>query len=324
MPGPRIVVTCTLPGQATLLLETEAEVSVLSDDGNVSPKTLRQASASADGILSMLTDRLDRELLTACPRLRVIGNCAVGFDNIDVAAATDLGIQVCNTPDVLTDATADLTWALILSVGRRIAEADRYVREGSFERWQIGAFLGAAVHGKTLGIVGLGRIGQAVARRGRGFGQRILYTQRRRAPAALESELGAEYVPLEELLARSDFVSVHVPLTPGTRHLLDAAALARMKPSAILINTGRGPVIDEDALVAALAQGTIAGAGLDVYEHEPKIHAGLLALPNVVLTPHIGSATRETRSRMAEAVADDILRVLRGEPPSSPVNTVRR
>lgn len=196
------------------------------------------------------------------------------------------------------------------------------MRVGSFKRWQVGAFLGATVHGRTLGIVGLGRIGRAVARRARGFDQRILYTQRSRAPEDVERSLGAERVSLDELLSQSDFVSLHVPLTPETRHLLGPSAFARMKPRAILVNTARGAVVDEAALVAALESGKLASAGLDVYEHEPAIHPRLLELPNVVLTPHIGSATAETRSRMAEAVAEDILRVLRGEAPTSPVNRV--
>lgn len=317
---PIVTVTCGVPGRALSLLEEMADVTVLSQDGDVPSEALGAALERSDAVLSMLTDRISRAMLQRASRLRVIANCAVGFDNIDVAAATELGIRVCNTPDVLTEATADLAWALLLSAARKIPEADRFVRAGSFHRWQIGAFLGAAVHGRVLGIIGLGRIGQAVARRARGFDQRVLYTQRRRAPLEVESALGVEWVPLDELLFRSDFVSVHVPLTPETRHLLGRSALARMKPGAVIVNTSRGAVIDEGALSEALTAGKLAGAGLDVFEQEPRIHPGLLALPHVVLTPHIGSATAETRSRMAEAVAEDILRVLRGEAPANPVN----
>lgn len=323
MSRPEIVVTCAVPGRALEILSAAADVTVLGDDGDVPELLLRRALANADGVLSMLTDRITRSVLESAPRLRVIGNCAVGFDNIDIAMASERGIQVCNTPDVLTDATADLAWALLLSAARNIPEADRYVRAGSFRRWQVGAFLGAAVHGSTIGIVGLGRIGRAVARRARGFDQRILYAQRSRAPAEVEQSLGAERVSLDELLSMSDFVSLHVPFTTETRHLIGARAFERMKPRAILVNTSRGAVVDEAALVSALQAGRIASAGLDVYEHEPAIHPGLLGLPNVVLTPHIGSATAETRSRMSEAVAEDILRVLRGEAPKSPVNRVK-
>jgi glyoxylate reductase len=271
----------------------------------------------------MLTDAVSRELMAKAPRLRVVGNCAVGFDNVDVTAATELGIQVCNTPNVLTEATADLTWALLLATARRIPEADRLVRSDGFERWQLGLLLGKAVHGRTLGIVGLGRIGSAVARRATGFDMRIVYAQRRRAPEELERALGAEFVEKRTLLSQADFVSLHLPLTPDTRHFLDRNALALMKPDAVLVNTARGALVDEAALVDALGSGRLRAAGLDVFEREPELHPGLAALPNVVLAPHIGSATAETRSLMAESVARDVLRVLDGVPPENPVNTPR-
>jgi glyoxylate reductase len=269
----------------------------------------------------VLTDRVTRELLEGAPRLRVVGNCAVGVDNVDVAAATALGIQVCNTPNVLTEATADLAWALLMAAARRVVEADRLVRSGAFQRWELGLLLGKTVHGSTLGILGCGRIGKAVARRARGFDMRVLYAQRHRLPEAEESVLGVEHVDLGPLLERSDFVSVHLPLTPETRHLLDAAALARVKPGAVLVNTARGAIIDEGALVAALDEGRLAGAGLDVFEHEPAVHPGLLASSRVVLAPHIGSATAATRIAMAESVATDVLRVLEGGAPQSGVNS---
>lgn len=294
---------------------------VLSEDGNVSAEHLATPLVDADGLLSMLTDAVTREVMEAAPRLRVVGNCAVGFDNVDVRAATELGIQVCNTPNVLTEATADLAWALLLAAARRIPEADGFVRSGAFDRWQLGLLLGQSVHGRTLGIVGLGRIGTAVARRASGFDMRVVYTQRRRADADAERALQAEFVDKGSLLSQSDFVSLHAPLTDETRHFIDRDALTLMKPDAVLVNTARGALVDEAALVEALRAGRLGAAGLDVFEREPALHPGLTSLPNVVLAPHIGSATAETRSLMAESVARDILRVLDGQPPKSPVNT---
>jgi glyoxylate reductase len=296
-------------------------VIVLSEDGNVSAEHLATPLVDADGLLSMLTDAVTREVMEAAPRLRVVGNCAVGFDNVDVRAATELGIQVCNTPNVLTEATADLAWALLLAAARRIPEADGFVRSGAFDRWQLGLLLGQSVHGRTLGIVGLGRIGTAVARRASGFDMRVVYTQRRRADADAERALQAEFVDKGSLLSQSDFVSLHAPLTDETRHFIDRDALTLMKPDAVLVNTARGALVDEAALVEALRAGRLGAAGLDVFEREPALHPGLTSLPNVVLAPHIGSATAETRSLMAESVARDILRVLDGQPPKSPVNT---
>lgn len=317
---PRVVVTCALPGRATLELDRDADVVILSDDGDVTAERLGLAVKDADGLLCMLTDRIPGDLLRASGRLKIVGNCAVGFDNIDVAAATELGIQVVNTPNVLTDATADLTWALLLAAARRVVEADRYVRGGSFRRWQVSLMLGLPVYGRTLGIVGLGRIGRAVARRALGFEMTVLYTQRERAGTDVENAVGARFATKERLMADSDFVSLHVPLTRETRYYLDRSALAAMKPTAVVINTSRGAVIDEAALVEALCSGRLAAAALDVYEGEPIVHPALLALDNVVLAPHIGSATSATRAAMAEAVAQDIARYLRGDPPLNPVN----
>lgn len=321
---PRVVVTCALPGGALDLLRARADVVVTSEAGGTPPEVLASAVKDADGLLSVLTDQVTRELLESAPRLRVVGTCAVGYDNVDVAAATALGIQVCNTPSVLTEATADLAWALLMATARRLGEADRHVRSGAFQRWELGLLLGKSVHGSTLGILGCGRIGQAVARRARGFDMAVLYAQRHRLPEKHERALGARHVPLATLLEQSDFVSVHLPLTPETHHLLDAAALARMKPDAVLVNTARGPIIDEAALAAALAGDHLAGAGLDVFEHEPRVHPGLLASSRVVLAPHIGSATSSTRIAMAEAVAADVLRVLDGGAPANGVNAPAR
>ena len=277
--------------------------------------------ADAEGLICLFTDRIDRELLSAAPGLRVVANVAVGYENIDVDTARERGIAVTNTPDVLTGSTADLTFALLLAAARRIAEGDATVRRGEFPTWGLDQpLIGVDVHGKTLGIVGMGRIGTAVARRGRlGFGMRILYYNRTRNEEG-ERELAAERVSFHRLLAESDFVCVHVPLTDETRHLFDRDAFRWMKPTAVLVNVARGPVVDEAALVRALEEGAIAGAGIDVFEHEPDVHPGLIRLrEQVVLTPHLGSATRETRRSMAKLAVDNVLAVLSGEPPITPV-----
>jgi glyoxylate reductase len=261
---------------------------------------------------------VDEELLAAAPRLRVVANVAVGYDNIDVPAATRRGVIVANTPGVLTDATADLTFALMLASARRLVEADALVRRGEWRGFSFDLLLGTDVAGRTLGIVGLGRIGQAVARRARGFDMEILYAGPRPSPAA--AELGARHVPMAELLAASDFVTVHVPLSTETRHIIDAAALASMKSTAILINTSRGPCVDEAALAAAIERGAIGGAALDVFEAEPAVHPDLLASRAVLVAPHIGSATHATRGRMAELSALAVAAVLAGKRPEHVVN----
>lgn len=267
-----------------------------------------------EGLLCLLTDRVDSEVMDACPGLRGIANCAAGFDNIDVKEASLRGIQVTNTPGVLTETTADLAWALMLAVARRVVEADRFTRAGRFTRWEMNLLLGADVHGKTLGIVGAGRIGAAVAMRAKGFRMRILYCSPGRNEP-VEREVGAVRVDLDRLLRESDYISLHVPLTPETRHLIGARELGLMKEGAVLVNTSRGPVVDEAALVRSLQEGRIGGAGLDVYEEEPKLHEGLKELDNVVLLPHIGSASRETRSLMATIAATNLVAMLRGERP---------
>jgi len=319
----RIVCTSYLfPDQIDRLKDAGHEVWVHDGDGPIPRERLIAELADAEALLCLLIDRIDRELLGAAQGLRVVANVAVGYENVDMDTASELGIVVTNTPDVLTEATADLTFALLLGAARRIAEADVAVRGGDFPVWGLDQPLtGTDVYGKTLGIVGMGRIGTAVARRGHsGFGMRILYHNRTRSETA-ERELDAEYVPFERLLTESDYVSVHVPLTDETRHLFDRDAFTQMKPTAILVNVARGPVVDEDALVRALEEGEIAGAGIDVYEREPEVHPGLLRLRDrVVLAPHLGSATRETRWAMARLAVDNALAVLSGQPPLTPVN----
>jgi glyoxylate reductase len=263
----------------------------------------------------MITDAVSRDVIEAGRDLKVIANAAVGYNNIDVAAARERGIIVTNTPGVLTDATADLTWALILGITRRIGEGERLVRRGAWKGWTFDFMLGAEVRGKQLGIVGYGGIGRAVAARGRAFGMRIAYTSR-----TPKNDPEAEAMPFDRLLATSDIVSLHCPFTPETRHLIDQPALARMKRSAYLINTSRGPVVDEKALVWALRMHLIAGAGLDVFEEEPKVEPELLTLENVMLVPHLGSGTVETRTAMADLAARNVAAVLSGQPPLTPVS----
>ncbi len=281
---------------------------------------LLEAVAGADGFLSMITDAVDAELLDAAPRLRVVSNMAVGYNNIDVAAATARGIVVTNTPGILTEATAELAFALILAAARRVVDLDRRTRAGEWTCWAPLLFLSREVSGKTLGVVGLGRIGRAVARRARAFGMRVLYHSRSRLEAEEERDLGVEYAEKDELLATADFVSLHVPLSAETRHLIGRRELGLMKPTAYLINTSRGPVVDEAALVEALKARRIEGAGLDVYENEPMLAPGLAALDNAVLLPHVGSATVETRTKMARMAAENLLSALRGERPAHVVN----
>ncbi|MEI7593149.1 MAG: D-glycerate dehydrogenase [Actinomycetes bacterium] len=274
--------------------------------------------ADADGLLCQVTDRIDAEVLEGASRLRIIANHGVGYDNIDVAAAAERGIVVTNTPGVLTEATADLAWALILGVARRVSEGDRMVRSGSWTAFSPLLLLGKPLAGQTLGIVGMGAIGTAVARRARGFGMSVQYSSPSPKPKA-ETETGAKRVTLEALLATSDVVSLHAPLRPDTRHLIDAVALSTMKSDAILINTSRGALVDEVALVTALRAGTIGAAGLDVYEHEPTLTPGLVELNQTLLLPHIGSATTQTRGAMAQLCCDNIIEVLAGRSPITPV-----
>lgn len=273
-----------------------------------------------DAILSLLTDKMDGEVFdTAGPTLKVVANMAVGYDNIDLAAATARGIMATNTPGVLTDATADHAWALLFAVARRIPESEIYLRAGKFKSWGPLLFLGGDVTGRTLGIIGAGRIGHAVALKSRGFNMRVLYADEMPNPL-IEREVGARKVSVEELLRESDYVSLHVPLLPSTKQLINAQSLRWMKKTAYLINTSRGPVVDEAALAAALKNGVIAGAALDVFEREPLVHPELLKLDNVVLTPHTASATIETRSKMATMAAENLLAGLAGQKPANLVN----
>lgn len=271
------------------------------------------------GLICHITSTVDDDVLAASPDLRVVCNVAVGFNNIDVAAARRRGIVVTNTPDVLTETTADFAWALLMAAGRRVVEADHYARSGRWTRWEWQLLWGVDIHGKTLGVVGFGRIGRAVARRALGFDMRVLYHDAVRAPADVEQSLHASPADMTTLLRESDFLSLHTPLLASTRHLIDEAALRSMKPTAILVNAARGPVVDEAALARALREGWIAGAGLDVFEDEPVIHADLLPLTNVVLAPHVASASRDTRLAMATLAVRNCIAVLEGKPPLTAV-----
>jgi lactate dehydrogenase-like 2-hydroxyacid dehydrogenase len=312
---PAILVTRRIFPEAIDLLRRHAEVDYADSDAVLPTEELIRRSRGKQAIVSQITDKFDAGVIARLDGVRVIANVAVGFDNVDLAAATRHGILVTNTPDVLTDTTADLAFALILAAARRVVEADRFLRAGQWRTWAIDLLAGQDVHHATLGIFGMGRIGQAVARRARGFSMRILYNDSKRAPAALERELGLEFAEKDRLLAESDFVSLHVPLMPSTRGLIGARELGLMKRTAILVNTSRGPVVDEAALAGALARRAIAGAGLDVYEHEPRVHPGLLDLENVVLLPHIGSASTATRRKMSLLAAQNAIAALEGVRP---------
>ncbi len=317
----RIVVTRLIPEPALELLHAAGDVWLSPYDRPMTPEELYAAVAGADAVVTLLHDRIDDAFLDAAgPGLRVVANVAVGYDNIDVPACARRGVVATNTPGVLVDATADLAMALILVSTRRLGEAERMVREGGTWSWSMFFMLGTGLQGKTLGIVGLGQIGSATARRARAFGMRIVYAGRGRADVAVESELDATMLDLDELLATADVVSIHTPLSDATRHLIDARRLGLMKPTAHLVNTSRGPVVDEAALAAALRAGTIAGAGLDVFEREPEIDPGLRGLENVVLIPHLGSATIETRTAMGVLAAENVAAVLAEKSPVTPID----
>ena len=317
---PKVLVTRRIYERPLQLLREKAEVTINLEDREMTPEKIITALPGKIGLLAMAGDPISAKVLEAGGDLKVVANNAVGFNNIDLAAATRLKIAATNTPDVLTDTTADLSFALILGVARRIVEADRFVRAGHWVGWTPGLMIGGDVHGKILGVVGLGRIGSAVARRGQGFNMRIVYTDIRRLDPAIEQQHQLQFMPLRDLLQTSDFVTLHVPLTPETKHLIGAEQLRLMKRSAFLVNASRGPVVDERALVEALRAGTIAGAGLDVFEAEPRVSPELLSLNQVLLLPHIGSATDETREKMAQAAVNNILAVIRGEFPPNILN----
>jgi glyoxylate reductase len=298
----------------------EAAVALLSGVATVAgPEGWRDELAEADALLCLLTDRVDAALLERAPRLRIVANAVVGYEHVDLRACAARGIVVTNTPDVLTEATADLTWALILATVRRLPQAERSLRAGEFHGWGFWDYLGGDLAGATLGIFGMGRIGRAVARRAAGFGMRVVYHSRARLPPEEEARSDAKPISFDALLARSDVLTLHAPLTAETRHAIGREALGRMRPGAYLVNTARGALVDEAALVEALRDGRLAGAGLDVYEREPEITPGLIDLPNVVLLPHVGSATKDTRTRMAMLAARNVHAVLGGRAPLTPV-----
>lgn len=320
MSKPKVLITKRIYPEAVELLRPHAEVDYEATDAGLTPEALVERARGCAAVVSQLTDKMPAAVLAQLDGVRVVANVAVGYDNIDVPAATARGILVTNTPDVLTETTADFAFALLMAAARRIVEAHEFVHSGKWDKWLIDLLVGQDIHHRTLGIFGMGRIGQAMARRGRGFGMQILYADAAPMDAAVESGLGALRVSKEELLRESDYVSLHVPLTPETRHLIGAAELAMMKPTAILVNSARGPVVDEAALVEALRQGRIAAAGLDVFEAEPKVHPGLLELKNVALAPHIASASVATRRRMSEMAVENALAVLQGRRPANLLN----
>jgi glyoxylate reductase len=316
----RILISRALPTEAMAVIPDGVSVDVHKSEQLLSKRELMSRLKGRHGLICQITDTIDDEVLGAEAGLRVVANVAVGYNNIDVDAARRRGIVVTNTPDVLTETTADLAWALLMTAARRVVEGDQYARSGQWKRWEFDLLWGHDVHGKTLGILGFGRIGRAVARRALGFGMRVLYQDALRADVATEQELRATYADKERVLRESDFVTVHTPLLPETRHFIDEVALRTMKPTAILINAARGPIVDEAALARALKEGWIAGAGLDVFEEEPTIHPGLLPLRNVVLTPHIASASEDTRIAMSTLAIRNCLAVLAGKPPLTPVS----
>jgi glyoxylate reductase len=310
MSKPTVLLTRRIPSSVFATLEAACDVD-RNDGDTLTPAELLARVRDKDGLVCLLTDAITPAVMDAGSRLKVIANVAVGYNNIDVPAARERGIVVTNTPDVLTEATADLTWALIMDITRRVSEGDRLVRRGAWKGWALDFMLGMELRGKQLGIVGYGRIGRAVAARAVAFGMRVVYADVQAA--------GAEVLPIDRLLATSDVVSIHCPLTPETRHLINQASLARMKRSAYLINTSRGPVVEESALAWALKNRIISGAALDVYENEPAVHSDLIGLENVVLAPHLGSATTETRTAMADLAVRNAIAVLTGHPPITPV-----
>ncbi|MCC7417000.1 MAG: D-glycerate dehydrogenase [Acidobacteria bacterium] len=312
---PSILVTRKLPSSVLAKLCAIGDVDVYDGEAPIGPAELKRRIAGKDAIVCLLTESIDAAVVDAAPGLKVIANVAVGFNNVDVEYARGRGIIVTNTPDVLTEPVADFTWALILALTRRLSEGERLIRRGGWKGWALDFMLGTDLRGKQLGLIGYGRIGRAVAARAPAFGLRVAFTSRRPADPS-----GAEPMSLDRLLNSSDVVSLHVPLTRETTHLIDRRALARMKRSACLINTARGPVVDEAALAWALKEHLIAGAALDVYEREPAVHPDLLPLENVLLAPHLGSATKETRTAMAELAVENVINVLRGRPPLTPVS----
>jgi len=314
-----ILISSVLPEDAVKLIPQDFNVEIYRGTDPLPKAELIKRLAGRDGLVCQIIDAIDDEVLAASPTLKVVANVAVGYNNIDVPAARRHGVVVTNTPDVLTETTADFTWALLLAAARRVVEADHYVHSGQWKKWTWEILWGMDVHGKTLGVLGFGRIGRAVARRALGFGMRVLYNDAVPAGADVERELRATYADRDTVLREADFVTVHTPLLPETRHLIDERALRQMKKTAIFVNAARGPVMDEAAVARALRERWIAGAGLDVFEEEPRINPALLDLPNVVLAPHIASASFDTRLAMASLAVKNCLAVLEGKPPLTPV-----
>jgi lactate dehydrogenase-like 2-hydroxyacid dehydrogenase len=317
---PKVLVTQRISQEALDALAARFDVESNQKDAPISPAQLLRKMKDKDAAITLITDVISEKLLAGVPRLKIVSNVAVGYNNFDVAAATRRGVMLTNTPGAMDDTTADFAWSLILATARRLTEADRLVRSGKWTRWRFMDFLGRDIHGKTLGICGFGRIGRGVARRASGFSMRVLYTGPRRAPEHVERELNALFVDKTTLLRESDVVSLHLPLFADTRHYVGAAELALMKRTAILVNTARGPVVDERALVKALRAGAITAAGLDVYEHEPALAPGLRMLPNTVLAPHMASASVETRLRMCHMAVANCVAGLTGQRPPNLLN----
>src|SRR5258705_8924539 len=319
MAKPKVFATHQLFDEARQILDAACDVEYWTNDERPPREEVLRRVKDKEGLVCLLTEKVNDELLRVAPKLRIAANVAVGFDNIDVAACTKQGVAATNTPGVLDETTADFAWTLMMAVARRLGEAEALARSGNWKNWDLDQLVGTDVWGKTLGIVGFGRIGRAMARRASGFQMKVIYTDAMRAPADVEKALNAEFREMNALLAESDFVSVHVPLLPDTRGLFDSPKFYRMKPTAFLINTARGPVVDEAALVAALEAGKIAGAGLDVYENEPFIHPGLKRA-NVVLAPHIASASLETRTKMACIAAENVVALFTEQRPPNMLN----
>jgi D-3-phosphoglycerate dehydrogenase len=315
----KVLITRQLPGDAVEKLKEECDLLCDPPSDQMPRNQLLELIPEADALICLLSETIDREVISRAPKLKVISNYAVGYNNVDVAFATERKIYVTNTPDVLTEATADLAWALLLAAARRVVEGDEMVRQNRFTGWAPDLLLGLDVAYKTLGVVGLGRIGLAVARRAKGFGMRVLYWSKNRKEQ-WEEQFGLEYQPLDTLLQTADFVSLNVALTPETHHLIGEKEFSLMKNTAILVNTARGPVVDEAALAAALREKKIWAAGLDVYENEPEVHPDLLKLDNVILAPHVGSGTIDTRAKMAEMVVSNVLMALKGQRPTNAIN----
>jgi len=317
----RVLVTKRIYPEAIEILKRHAEIDYENNDDGLPAQALLERARGKQAIVSQLTDKFSRAVLAELdPGVRILANVAVGFDNIDVPAATERGILVTNTPDVLTDTTADFAFALMLAAARRVVEAEAFLRAGKWTRWGVDLLVGQDLHHRTLGIVGMGRIGQAVARRGLGFSMRVLYHDAQPIAKELERDLNAEYAPLDRVLSEADFISLHVPLMDATRHLIGEAQLRSMKPTAVLVNTARGPVVDEAALARALSEKWIAAAGIDVFEREPQVHPALLACSNAVLAPHIASASVATRMRMSTMAAENVVAALEGRRPPNLLN----